>query len=267
MAFARTRLVATALAVTCAALAAPGCAAKKDAAPTGILEADRYLYERATDLIARKKWTTARQYFQQLVDNFPQSNYRPDAKLGLGDSYLGEGTAESIVLAQNEFKEFLTFYPTHKRADYAQYRLGFTHYRQMLAPDRDQTETKEAVAESDDLRAALSQQCTDGRGQGEAARGAEPPERVRLPRGHLLLPFAVVPGAIDRFKSVLGADPEYGNRDAVYFYLAESLVKMGRKAEALPMYERLLKEFPKSRYLGDSRKQAELLKSTILPAK
>ena len=32
------------------------------------------------------------------------------------------------------------------------------------------------------------------------------------------------PGAVDRFREVLKEDPGYGGRDAVYFYLAESLV-------------------------------------------
>jgi hypothetical protein len=32
----------------------------------------------------------------------------------LADAYLGEGTTESLVLAVNEYKEFLTFYPTHR---------------------------------------------------------------------------------------------------------------------------------------------------------
>ena len=57
------------------------------------------------------------------------------------------GLAESQVLAINEFREFLSFYPTHPRADYAQYKLGMAHFHQMRAPQRDQTETREAVAE------------------------------------------------------------------------------------------------------------------------
>ena len=73
-------------------------------------------------------------YFQQIVDGYPQSPFRPDAKLGVGDAYLGEDTAESVVLAANEFREFLQFYPTNPRADYAQYKLAMSHFEQMRAP-------------------------------------------------------------------------------------------------------------------------------------
>jgi len=80
------------------------------------------------------------------------------AKLGIGDTYLGEGTSEALVLALNEFREFLTFYPTNRRADYAQYKMGIAHFRQMRAPQRDQTETRETIKElqtAPELQAAV----------------------------------------------------------------------------------------------------------------
>ena len=71
----------------------------------------------------------------------------PDAKLGIGDTYMGEGSSESLVLAIAEYQEFLSFYTTHPRADYAQYKIGLAHFRQMRAAQRDQTETRDAVRE------------------------------------------------------------------------------------------------------------------------
>jgi outer membrane assembly lipoprotein YfiO len=88
-------------------------------------------------------------YFQRLVDTYPQSPHRADAKLGIGDAYLGEGRADSIVLAANEFREFLNFFPLNPRADYAQYKLAVAQMRQMLGPARDQTATRAALTELD----------------------------------------------------------------------------------------------------------------------
>ncbi|HEY1302876.1 MAG TPA: outer membrane protein assembly factor BamD, partial [Vicinamibacterales bacterium] len=85
--------------------------------PTGTPEPDKFLFERGTEELDKRRWIVSREYFRQLVDSYPQSQYRADAKLGVGDTYLGEGSAESYVLAINEFREFLSFYPTHKRAD------------------------------------------------------------------------------------------------------------------------------------------------------
>jgi outer membrane protein assembly factor BamD len=227
-----------------------GCSGNKNVVPTGILEGDKYLMERATELVAKKKWFQAREYFRQLVDNYPQSGYRPDAKLGLGDTYLGEGSAESLVLAQNEFREFLTFYPTNRRADYAQYRLGMSHFKQMLAPDRDQTETKEAVAELTFFvqRYPSSALMEEGRQKLREAQNRLTESEYRV--GYFYWRNRWYPGAIDRLRSVLKNDPEYPKRDAVYYYLGDSLVKMGRRAEAVPYFDRLVKEFERSDFLA-----------------
>ena len=54
-----------------------------------------------------------------------------------------------------EFREFLQFYPTNPRADYAQYKLAMSHFRQMRAPERDQTETRDALREFAEFRNLL----------------------------------------------------------------------------------------------------------------
>src|SRR5215212_10429742 len=128
------------------ALALSGCASS-GFVTGGPNEADKLLLERGNEALAQKKWLTARQYFSKLLEGYPQSQFRADAKLGVGDSYLGENNSASFVYAVNEYREFLAFYPTNLRADYAQYQLGMVHLKQMLGPQRDQTETKEAIHE------------------------------------------------------------------------------------------------------------------------
>ena len=115
--------------------------------PAGTTEPDRFLFDKGTEALNNRKWLTSREFFKQVVETYTQSTYRPDSKLGIGDSYLGEGTSEALVLAINEFREFLSYYPTNPRADYAQYKLGLAHFRQMRGPQRDQTETRETIKE------------------------------------------------------------------------------------------------------------------------
>ena len=67
------------------------------------------------------------------------------------------------------------------------------------------------------------------------------------------------PGAIDRLETILDEDPGYTARDAVYYHLADSLSRTARVDEALPMFERLLEEFPDSEFIEDaSERMAEL---------
>ena len=60
---------------------------------------------------------------------------------------------------------------------------------------------------------------------------------------------------------MLKQDPEFTGRDAVYFYLGESLIKVKLNAEALPYFERLVTEFERSQYLDEARKLIATLKA------
>src|SRR5687767_12004210 len=94
-------------AIVLLAALAGGCATSGPRRPPeGSLEPDKFLFERGTENLNKKRWLVSREYFRQLIDSYPQSMFRADAKLGLGDSFLGERSAESYVMAQNEFREF-----------------------------------------------------------------------------------------------------------------------------------------------------------------
>jgi outer membrane protein assembly factor BamD len=240
------------------------CASGPKKPPVGTLEPDKFLWERGTDELNKKHWLTAREYFRQLMDSYPQSTYRADAKLGLADTYLGEGSAESDVLAVNEYREFLSFYPTHERAYYAQFKLGMCHFYQMHGPDRDQTETHEAIAELTAFvqRYANSPLIGEGRARLREARDRLSDSDYRVAYFYLRTQkFA--PAAIDRFNAILKTDPEYTRRDAVYFFLAQALLKVNRPAEALPYLDRLVSEFESSEYLEQAKKLAETLKADV----
>lgn len=258
----RTLVVALAAAVVLA-----GCGAKnKNAVPADATQPDRFLFDRGTEALKKERWIDAREYFRQVVDNYPGSPVRADAKLGVADAYLGEGGTENMVLAGNEYREFLTFYPTHARADYAQYKLAMTHHRQMRAAARDQTETKDALREFQTFfdRYPNSPLTPEVR-----LRWRE--SRDRLSEASFLVGLHYYrskwyPGAINRFQEVLKDDPSYTHRDDVYFYMGEAYMKGGTgsgavaaRAQAVTYYDRLLKEFEVSEHLADAKRRlAEL---------
>lgn len=243
------------------AIGAAGCGANRSDVPSGVADADQFLFKRGQEEIKEENWLRAREYFRQIVDNYPQSTFRPDAKLAVGDTFIGEDTTESLVLAINEFREFLTFYPTHPRADYAQFRLAVAYSEQMLAPDRDQTATRDVIRELQAFieRYPNSSMMAEARKLLREAQDRLSESSYRV--GMTYFRMRWWRGAIDRFREVLKTDPEYSGRDAVYYHLAEALRQTNEKAEALPYYERLLKEFEKSEHLEDARKRVAELKS------
>jgi outer membrane protein assembly factor BamD len=236
------------------------CAKASAALPPGTAEADKFLFERGNAAVQDEKWVDAREYYRNIVDNYPQSPFRPDAKLALGDTYLSQGGTENLLLAANEFREFQTFYPTHPRADYAQLQLARSYTRQMLAPERDQSATRDALKEIEVFlqRYPNSSLIAEARALDREARDRLSQAGYRV--GFFYYRQRWYPGAIDRFRDVLANDPGFSRRDAVYFHLAEALYRTDKKAEALPYYERLLREFEQSEYLLEAQKRVAELK-------
>jgi outer membrane protein assembly factor BamD len=138
-----------------------------------------------------------------------------------------------------------------------------THHKQMRAPQRDQTETREAIREFEAFLARYpnSALLPEVRTRLREARDRLSEADFLVGRFYYKQPW--YPGAIDRLVTLLKQDPEYTRRDAVYFYLGESLLKLNRDAEALPYYEKLIAEFEKSEYLADARKRIAELKDQI----
>ena len=237
------------------------CASREGGVPAGTLNPDRYLMDQAEAAAADGDELEAREYFQQVVDNYPQSPFRADARIGLASSYLGQGSTESLVLAAAEFQDFLRFYPTNPRVDEAQFGLAMTHFEQMRAPERDQTETRAALTEFQTLFDNYPQSPLI-----EEARARWREARDRLSQyfyevGYFYYRMNWFPGAISRFEEILDEDPEFTGRDAVYFYLAESLARTDNREGAIPYLERILAEFDASDHLADAQRRLQELTS------
>lgn len=255
--------LARAAVIVFVAMTLGACASKRGEIPVGVTQPDKYLWDQGSAALEERKWFTAREYFQQLVDGYPQSEYRAEAKLGLGDAYLGDGSIEGQLRAEREFQEFLAYFPTHARADYAQYKLAMTHYEQMPKAERDQTETIAALAQF----AVFRERYPNSSLMPEVlAREREARDRLSESIYKVGLYYHRArwyPGAIARFKEVLEVDPEYTRRDSVYFHLSEALVAVGRDAEALPYLERLSAEFIESEHLERGAELTAKVKATL----
>jgi outer membrane protein assembly factor BamD len=251
------------LLIVAGALTAAACAGGSMKPPVGTPEPDKFLFERGTEALNKKRWLVAREYFRELIDTYPQTQFRADAKLGIGDTYIGEHSAESFVLAVNEFREFLNFYPTHKRGDYAQYKLGMTHFYQMHSADRDQTETRDAIQE---LTLFVERYPTSGlldEGKQRLREARDRLSQYEYNVGYHYYRQRWYPGAVDRFKALLDSDPQFTHRDAAYFYLGESYFKTKNSALALPYFDKLVQEFEQSEYLIEAQKRVDVIKAEL----
>jgi outer membrane protein assembly factor BamD len=249
---------ATIAAIVLAAVA--GCTHQTPLPPPGTVDADAFLFSRGTEALTEGHWLEAREYFRRLVDTYPQSRYRYDGKLAIGDSFLGEDSVESNIMAANEFREFLTFFPLHERADYAQYRLAISQQRQMLSPQRDQTPTRDALREFD----VFIQNYPDSALMPDALRERRD-VRTRLSRHEFEVGVTYYrlnwwAGSVARLKTLLDEDPEYPGRHEVLHYLAESYYRWEKPKDALPYYEEIVTTYSNSPHAENAQKRIAEIK-------
>jgi outer membrane protein assembly factor BamD len=127
-----------------------GCHKKKVTNPladVGSKQPDKVLFDRAMDLMKKNRWDQARLVLQTLINTYPDSEYIARAKLAVGDSWYAEGSTTALAQAENEYRDFETFFPNMVEASEAQMKIANIHYKQMEKADRDYTHAKRAEEE------------------------------------------------------------------------------------------------------------------------
>ena len=133
----------------------------------------------------------------------------------------------------------------------------------MRGPERDQRETREAVQEFETFLAKYpnSQLLPEVQARYREARDRLSVSEYRV--GYFYFRQRWYPGAISRFKALMKEDPSFTQRDALYYYLGEALLKVKLNAEALPYFDRLVKEFETSEFLEPAKLRLTEFKETV----
>jgi outer membrane protein assembly factor BamD len=244
-------------AAVCAGLLSVGCAhggGKTDLA-TLTSNSDQVIFEAGEKALKKHDYAAARDHFKRIIEAFPQSEYGPAARLGVGDAYFSEGGNANYILAIGAYREFLTLYPSHPRSDYAQLQVAECYFKQRNSPDRDQTPTQHALEEFQRFIDIFPNSPLV-----EAARARMIVCRQSLARSEFVAGYfyqrtrKAYRSAVLRYESLLKDYPDSAHMDEVLYRLSECLILVGRATEAMPHLSRLLSEYPKSEFLGDAQK-------------
>ncbi len=243
-----------------AVLLAGGCGGRQITAVPDGAQADRRLLALGQEALDGRDWETARTYFRQLLDSYPRSQFAGDARLGIADTYYEQRGAQNALLAATEFRDYLTFFPNHPRADYAQYRIAFGHYRRRRGADRDQEDTRLAVEE---FRKLL--ELYPNSRYAEEARGYVVECEDELAEATLQIAEFYQDqrrwcrGAIPRLEEILATWPNFTRADETRMRLGQALSDCGREPEALVHYQNVVEETPDSAFAADARERIRAL--------
>ncbi len=242
-----------------------GCGSKNAEVtdPNSIDEPDRVLYERAMRELGRNRWTVARLTLQTLINTYPDSEFLPQAKYALAESYYREGTTSALTQSELEFKDYITFFPTSDLADDAQLFIAMTHVKQMEKPDRDRTQALLAEAE---LKSMISTY-PDSSHLNEAKEKLRGVQEVLAEGVYKIGNFYYIKGAYaaaaDRYTEVLEKYPDFSRAPETLYYLAESLRRNNNGPESVIYYARIVTDHPLSESVASAKERLTELKAPI----
>src|SRR5215510_2768324 len=238
------------------------CGGKKvaETAPTSNLyEPDRVLFDRAMRDLNKNKFTVGRLALQTLINTYPDSEYLPRAKYAMAESFFKENSSASLNQAENEFKDYITFFPTSPLADDAQLKIAMTHMRRVEKHDRDTTQARLAEIE---LKSMI-ETYPDSDLLTEAKTALRAVQEVLADGVYGVGNFYVLhrnyAAAVSRYKEVATKYPDYTKTADNLFGLAEALRRAGNDEEAGIYYARLVAEHPLADRVPDAKERLTAL--------
>lgn len=105
---------------------------------------DKVLFDKAMHALKKGRYDVARLDLQTLLNTYPETEYAMRAKLAIGDTWYREGGSAALTQAENEYKDFITFFPNTPEAAEAQMKVGDIYFQQMEKPDRDPANAEQA---------------------------------------------------------------------------------------------------------------------------
>jgi len=242
------------------------CGGKKvatNAPANDLYEPDRVLFDRAMRDLKKNKFTVGRLTLQTLINTYPDSEFLPRAKYAMAESFFKENSSSSLSQAENEFKDYITFFPTSDLADDAQLKIAMTHIRRIEKHDRDNTQSRLAEVE---LKSMI-ETYPDSDLLDEAKRDLRAVQEVLADGvsavGNFYMLHRNYAAAVSRYKEVVTKYPDYSRIPDTLFGLGEALRHAGNEPEAAIYYARIVIEHPISDRVAEAKKTLTALNQPI----
>jgi len=239
------KLKALLLAVMTAALL-QGCATTKPSGPPEVM------FKEGEQSFQKGNYEDAIALWKKVKESYQSPELSARAEINIADAYF---LNKDYIEAAAAYEDFRKLHPKHERAGYALFRQAISHYKQIHGIDTDQTPVKNALVTFQSYLAQYP--------GGEHT--PEVNEKIRDCRdkqlqyeiyvGRFYLKTGKYPAAIARFEAALKAFPELPRCDEALYYLGKAYQDAEQQPKAREAFERLVKEFPASRFAGYANKE------------
>jgi len=190
--------------------------------------------------------------FQEVIDNYPYSEYATLAELKTADIYFKQVRYEE---AASYYQDFVELHPSHPEVPYAIYRHGLCSFEQMRGMDQDQTPTQQAIAQ---FRVLLDRYPNSEYAEAARERLAAAVDHLAghdIEVGNFYYQRGDYHAAVRRYRQALESYPEHSTHVLTLVRLGRSLMLMGLYDEAEQIYQLAIAERPEERIDEDLRDQ------------
>jgi outer membrane protein assembly factor BamD len=200
---------------------------------------DEELFVKAEDAVKHGRYDVARLELQDLLNTYPDSQFMMRAKLEIANSWYKEGGLAALTQAEQEYKDFITFFPNAPEAAEAQMRVGDIYFKQIDRPDRDDS----ATVHAEEAYRLMLQQFPDSPLVPQARQRLREVQETLASREADVAAFYAThsnwPATMARYQTVVDTYPLYSRMDDV-------LVGLGDAYEAEAHYVRTIKGLPEA---------------------
>ncbi len=234
-----------------------GCGEKGARLQKSVVPPDKSLFETGSEYLRKSQYIKARLAFQTLINTYPDSELAADSYLAIADSFYDESGTENLLQAEDQYKNFIIFFPMSPKAADAQMKIISLNMKMMRSPDRDKTYSYKAEGA---IRKFLSDFPNSEYVPIARQYLREVQENLALGDYNVGLFYADRGNYIaskSRFKEIEEKYKEFSLMDDALYRLAESLEKTENSDEAAIYYGRIVAGYPFSAHFETAKSRLE----------
>lgn len=209
------------------------------------LLSDVELYNLGTGAFERSRYQKAREYFQQVEDIYPESQYLSMVRVGVANTHYEEGAYEEAIM---EYQRVLEFYPVGKVSEWSQYRIGMSYVQQMLSEDRDQESTQKAYQAFEKFLSLYPKSPLTNKAQDKYHLCRNQLAGHELYIAKFYFKKKAYQATIYRLQGILTQYPDFERKDEVFYYLAKSYNQEGKADQEQEMTQLLFDKYKDSEF-------------------
>jgi len=204
------------------------------------------LYMKAMEFYRVNNYIDAFDAFQKCRTRYPISEWGIKAELKMADCLYYQKQYET---AFTQYQEFTRLHPTYTNIDYAYYQMGMSYYNQICSIDRDQSFTREAIKNFQQLLSTFPSSPYASSAREKIAECKKSLAEHVLYIGNFYYRTGAYDAALHRYMEALNDYRDYlQSPDLLIFQLGKLSLRLNRPNDARKQFVALLQEYPESPY-------------------